>query len=460
MIRCFLLTFVFLCSFSSVAQVDKYTTKLQEFFSAEDYYEVIDYKSKKESEMGSMSLYLKGLAWFMVENERQALYYIDAAIEKGEPIEEMYYYKGTCHLFIGEFSEGLSALSKAVEMDPKDRDNMDMMARGYYLNEKFDSALIWFEKVAAVDQNNHGVLLLMGDCHIKLKHYSQAIETYLRAYESASYNNERREAQTWKAEAEFRAGEFVGCETTLQKHLKEFPSDFNAMALLIQAHHAQNETDQVDSLESKLNQAREKKSTFPKEMKSFFCVDRFTSSLGEVKVYKSYNDQKPIPYRWMHQFVVYNENDEKLMTIETQLDSTHEGQTHFTICKPQGDSLFKYENVVYDADFDYFKLRETVTKIISGELKHVSLVTDYENWLTSRKKSFGDGDGYSFETAIVVDSISEEYEYIREQYPGCRMMMQSLMFEDGVPYDILHIKTAEGEEIDIYFNISNFFGKY
>jgi hypothetical protein len=75
-------------------------------------------------------------------------------------------------------------------------------------------------------------------------------------------------------------------------------------------------------------------------------------------------------------------------------------------------------------------------------------------------------DGLSYETAIVITETSEtkgvaaEYAWLREHYPGAKMNQQSLTTHDGKPYDILNIKTEQGKELDIYFDISNFFGKF
>jgi hypothetical protein len=75
-------------------------------------------------------------------------------------------------------------------------------------------------------------------------------------------------------------------------------------------------------------------------------------------------------------------------------------------------------------------------------------------------------DGSSFDRAIVIKEKSErtggaaEYTWLRNNYPGSKMRSQSLVHHDKKPYDILHIVNAEGVPLDIYFDISNFFGKF
>jgi hypothetical protein len=68
-------------------------------------------------------------------------------------------------------------------------------------------------------------------------------------------------------------------------------------------------------------------------------------------------------------------------------------------------------------------------------------------------------DGLSFETAIIAKSVSFEYEWIRENYPGSQPQTQALVFEKKKPFDIITIKTATRETIDIHFDISKFYGK-
>ena len=75
-------------------------------------------------------------------------------------------------------------------------------------------------------------------------------------------------------------------------------------------------------------------------------------------------------------------------------------------------------------------------------------------------------DGSSYEKAIVIEEKSEgpgvnaEYDWLRKHYPGYKFKKQSLNFHEKKYYDILSIVTGEGEKKDIYFDISNFFGKF
>ena len=75
-------------------------------------------------------------------------------------------------------------------------------------------------------------------------------------------------------------------------------------------------------------------------------------------------------------------------------------------------------------------------------------------------------DGSSYEKAIFIDKsnesdgVAEEYKWLREHYPGYTLIEQSLQHKDQKSYDVMHIKTKEGDEKHIYFDITKFFGKF
>ncbi|HZY37461.1 MAG TPA: hypothetical protein VFE53_12475 [Mucilaginibacter sp.] len=75
-------------------------------------------------------------------------------------------------------------------------------------------------------------------------------------------------------------------------------------------------------------------------------------------------------------------------------------------------------------------------------------------------------DGSSFEKAIFIKETHEqpgidaEYAWIRDKYPNSKLNGQALVNQKNKPYDIIHITTADGTKTDIYFDISNFYGKF
>lgn len=75
-------------------------------------------------------------------------------------------------------------------------------------------------------------------------------------------------------------------------------------------------------------------------------------------------------------------------------------------------------------------------------------------------------EGSSFANAVVINETTEttgvaaEYDWLKVHYPGYKTLGQSLVYNEGKPYDIIEIKTADGKKEKVYFDISHFFGKF
>lgn len=66
-------------------------------------------------------------------------------------------------------------------------------------------------------------------------------------------------------------------------------------------------------------------------------------------------------------------------------------------------------------------------------------------------------DGSSPRKAIIVDSIKEEYQWIKCHCSGFHTEMQMLKEIDGKPYDVQTLRNDKDEERTVYFDISKFY---
>jgi hypothetical protein len=80
--------------------------------------------------------------------------------------------------------------------------------------------------------------------------------------------------------------------------------------------------------------------------------------------------------------------------------------------------------------------------------------------------TFDGGDGASPATAIVIvgaegtsDGVASEYDWIEKMRPGAEVLGQALVQEGNRVYDAITIRTGGKEEV-IYFDITDFFGKF
>ena len=74
--------------------------------------------------------------------------------------------------------------------------------------------------------------------------------------------------------------------------------------------------------------------------------------------------------------------------------------------------------------------------------------------------------GSSFEDAVVIksknenDGVAAEYAWLKAHFSGYKLKSQSMSSKGKKSYDVIHILTKDNQEQTVYFDISNFFGKF
>ena len=73
--------------------------------------------------------------------------------------------------------------------------------------------------------------------------------------------------------------------------------------------------------------------------------------------------------------------------------------------------------------------------------------------------------GTSFSNAIVImveserEGLSEEYKWLANNYPGYALIRRTHIERSSKHYDIIRIKTKQGQVKNIYFDSTRFWGK-
>lgn len=77
------------------------------------------------------------------------------------------------------------------------------------------------------------------------------------------------------------------------------------------------------------------------------------------------------------------------------------------------------------------------------------------------------GEGGSIETAVIIKHAQDdlmgtkaEYVWLRQTFPGLKLVSQHLLHEGGKTFDRMEFTTTDGSTRTIYFDISDSFGKY
>jgi hypothetical protein len=98
----------------------------------------------------------------------------------------------------------------------------------------------------------------------------------------------------------------------------------------------------------------------------------------------------------------------------------------------------------------------------SSSKKTTSTKTISSNKITEADRFRG---GVSIENAIVIRvekeqaGVEEEYKWLAINYPGYSMIRKTQTSRAAKHYDLVKIRTKDGQQKDIYFDITSFFGK-
>ena len=89
--------------------------------------------------------------------------------------------KGWSRLSLGDYPAAEQALKKAIELSPNDPQSEALLGWALMLQEKYDEAVAWFQRVLGRDPSNSLARINIGYISIKKKNWSEATENLSRA---------------------------------------------------------------------------------------------------------------------------------------------------------------------------------------------------------------------------------------------------------------------------------------
>ncbi len=89
--------------------------------------------------------------------------------------------KGWSRLSLGDYGAAEQALRKAIELSPNDPQSEALLGWSLMLQEKYDEALLWFQKVLTREPQNSLARINVGYICLKKKTWNEAIEHLSRA---------------------------------------------------------------------------------------------------------------------------------------------------------------------------------------------------------------------------------------------------------------------------------------
>lgn len=119
-----------------------------------------------------------------------------------------------------------------------------------------------------------------------------------------------------------------------------------------------------------------------------------------------------------------------------------------------------YEFHEYSGKTDSYQYKVLDKDQVKFSAENIYMAMENENYtFIDTRKDAKLRDGLSFDTALKVNSVKEEYEYIESNCSGCQFRGQSLSQYKGNMYDVIKVEKPDGSISTYYFDIKSFYGK-
>ena len=462
-----LLFFILIISPKFFAQVDDDLIFLEQLFDQQNYDEMIKYKSKKIKSLSAKALFYKGLAHFNKEDDKQAYHFFDLAIKKGPANEGMYFYRGFSLFYLNKFNEALPDFRNVIGLNPKEPNTYGLVGETFLRMDMADSAIVYFTKAIQLPNCDIRAYLALADIYQQQEKFEDALSYFQIAIKRLEKHDEQYKLCLFNiGQIQQILNRYDEASKTFEDYTLLYSDDYQAVSKLIQIYYQLNVPDKSIGLKEILYKAYADRQ-LPSQMKEMFCIDQFNWNDKRVMAFENFDENSGNIFVCKHKFYILGTGGEIEFTIRSEKDTLAclmQGDSVYMLKMIKNDTISFYNNYLYNTEFDYNKLKLAALNILNGSFKPVVILGGY-NKMNSKKRAqtnklaMLEKDGSSFEKAIVVESVSEEYEWLGEYYPNHKFKQQSLLFEKKQPYDVLEIETVDGETINVYFDISKFFGK-
>lgn len=365
-----ILTIIILTTLSlSIAAQDKITDELKILSENKEYDKIIEHAAKSK-DYSARSLYYIGLAYYMKENDKDCIRFMDLSIDKNAKDPAPHYIKGSTLNYMGKYSEAAKCFQTAISLNSEDAVFYSGLGDSYYHLEKNELALEAYRTATEKNGCPDRPYSMIAQIYSDLKENDKALEAFYIAKskiskESDSYTN----ALFNIGVLESLKGNYDKAEPLFIELIQLDPTDYHSYAKLIQVYFHRKEYDKVKPYKDKLYEAH-KSGKLKDNLKDMFCFDQFKWNDYLVQVFERYeNENKGAIYN-KHIFYVIDNAGEIVFRVQTEFSpvSVELGGPKYILCANKG-SIHYNAGIGFNDDFKYDNLKSAAIKMIERYVK-------------------------------------------------------------------------------------------
>lgn len=356
---------------TAIAQ-DDFTNDIKMLIDNNQYDKVIKQFASKSKECSPKALYYIGLAYFMKDDDKNCLKFMDLSIAKDSTYPPAYFKKASALSYMKKDDDAIKEYLKAIELRPEDGFYLSGLADSYYNLDKLDLALDAYSKAVLCKKVPDRAYARIGQIYSELNRNDKALEAYYNAEqkvskESDSYNNILYNIGL----LELLAGNVDKAEPKFLQLIQRDSTDYQNYAKLIQICYYRKDYTKAKHYKAILYDAY-KKGKLKDSLKDMFCFDQFKWGDKLIQAFERYEDGSALIYE-KHRFYVVNSKGDIECKIQTEYDrlSVELGGYKYILCMSKGRTHSTFDIGIND-DYNYDDLKGSVINILENKVKPIA----------------------------------------------------------------------------------------
>lgn len=165
-----LFTHLFICAVAFGQEIEK-------AFQHDDFEKVI-LLEKQTNETSVDECYMMGFAFYALDNNKKAVYWLNKSVKTGNAGEHVYFYLAIAQRNENDLKQAFSNFRTAIRMNPKSQMNVTELARTYYLNKQTDSAIYYLRSAREMEFESSNPYFFVPELYAMNNDYEAALREY------------------------------------------------------------------------------------------------------------------------------------------------------------------------------------------------------------------------------------------------------------------------------------------
>lgn len=350
------------------AQIDD-SNELKRLYESKDYDKILSDYSNIVNDLSAKSTYYVGMAYYMKQEDDRCIDMMNLSIKKDSTDSDAYFIKGMTFNYIGKFREAIDAFQSAIKINSNSSDYYSGLGDSYIGINNFAKALIAYQEATKKENPIDRPFTMIPQIYSAQKKPTEALKYFYEAKENISKEGDSYITVLYNIGLlELLNDEYDKAKSALEELIDLNPEDYPSYSKIIQIHYAKKEYDKAIPYKKELYKAYDK-GVLKDNLSEMFCFDQFEWKDKLIQVFERFEEKESELY-YKHLFYVVNKENKIEFRIQTENSpiSVKLGGAKYLVGMDKDGEHYTF-SYGFSKKIDYDKLKETVIKILEGEIK-------------------------------------------------------------------------------------------